>query len=145
MGPAGTGGYYILHDFQGGSSDGAAVNAGLIIDISGNLYGTTAGGGASGYGTVFEVSPPTAPYVGWTETVLHAFSGGDGGNPQAALTHDGKGHFYGTTFTGGPMASSAGTVFGLWTAPIPGVCSNCRSPVLCCACAGGIWNGKQCS
>jgi uncharacterized repeat protein (TIGR03803 family) len=128
----------ILYAFSGGN-DGANPGAGLVM-AQGNLYGTTAGGGASGYGTVFELT--SRP--GWTETVLHAFSGGDGATPNAGLTTDSKGYFYGTTFGGGPTVS-AGTVFGLRVIPTPVVCSNCRSPAICCACAGGIWNGKQCS
>jgi uncharacterized repeat protein (TIGR03803 family) len=31
--------------------------AGLILDSTGNLYGTTGGGGAFGGGTVFEIEP----------------------------------------------------------------------------------------
>ena len=41
-----------------GCEDGQMPNAGLIQDAAGNLFGTTAGGGISGYyGTVFEISP----------------------------------------------------------------------------------------
>jgi uncharacterized repeat protein (TIGR03803 family) len=39
-----------------GSANGALPEAGVIVDASGNLYGTTDGGGASGGGTVFEIS-----------------------------------------------------------------------------------------
>lgn len=41
----------------GVSPDGAHPEAGLILDASGNLYGTTNGGGASGNGTVFKITP----------------------------------------------------------------------------------------
>ena len=37
-------------------SDGAFPDAALIADSSGNLYGTTKVGGASGNGTVFKLS-----------------------------------------------------------------------------------------
>ena len=45
----------VLHFFTGGG-DGALPQGGLIADSSGNLYGTTNGGGASGLGTVFKLS-----------------------------------------------------------------------------------------
>ncbi len=41
------------------------------MDTSGNLYGTTYGGGANNGGTVFE--PPNAAKTTWTETVLYSF------------------------------------------------------------------------
>ena len=57
------------YSFTGGS-DGAGPLAGLIADSSGNLYGTTVFGGASGQcGVVFKLSP------GGTETVLYSFTG----------------------------------------------------------------------
>jgi hypothetical protein len=43
----------VLHSFTGGS-DGDDPVAGLIMK-GGHLYGTTSGGGASNYGTIFEV------------------------------------------------------------------------------------------
>jgi uncharacterized repeat protein (TIGR03803 family) len=48
--------YSVLHRFSG--PDGAQSYAGLIFDKSGkHLYGTTAYGGAGGYGVVFEITP----------------------------------------------------------------------------------------
>ena len=37
-------------------TDGANPQAGLIADANGNLFGTTEGGGANGFGTVFEIT-----------------------------------------------------------------------------------------
>jgi uncharacterized repeat protein (TIGR03803 family) len=54
-------------------SDGAVPYSGLIADSSGNLYGTTGLGGASGasnYGVVFKLAPPATAGGAWTETVL---------------------------------------------------------------------------
>jgi uncharacterized repeat protein (TIGR03803 family) len=47
----------VLHNFNDNSKDGFAPSASLIPDGAGNLYGTTANGGASGFGMVFEVTP----------------------------------------------------------------------------------------
>lgn len=45
----------VLHSFSGGS-DGANPYAGVIIGYRGALYGTTANGGAYGYGTVYKIA-----------------------------------------------------------------------------------------
>lgn len=94
----------VLHNFAGGA-DGATPYGVLISDKAGNLYGTTTAGGASGTGTVFEVT-------GDTETVLYSFAGGrDGAVPEAGLVPDASGNLYGTTSQGG--SSGNGTVFEL--------------------------------
>jgi uncharacterized repeat protein (TIGR03803 family) len=98
---------YVLHTFTG--SDGARPASGLIFDKAGNLYGTTTVGGASsGFaGTVFKLTPSG---TGWTETLLHSFTGGnDGAQPYAGVILDQAGHLYGTTLSGG--AHGAGVVF----------------------------------
>jgi uncharacterized repeat protein (TIGR03803 family) len=94
----------VLYSFTGGG-DGGVPQAGLVQGVDGNFYGTTAGGGASGEGTVFSITSTGV------ETVLHSFAGGaaDGNHPYAALIQGGDGSFYGTTAGGG--ASSQGTVF----------------------------------
>src|SRR5205823_3179127 len=45
----------ILHSFGASATDGLVPTAGLIRDSAGNLYGTTAQGGANVSGTVFKV------------------------------------------------------------------------------------------
>ena len=52
----GTWTYTDLHDFTGGS-DGRYPAGSIAFDPAGNLYGTTTGGGAIGYGVVFEITP----------------------------------------------------------------------------------------
>jgi uncharacterized repeat protein (TIGR03803 family) len=96
----------VLYSFQGGA-DGAEPTAGMIFDKAGNLYGTTAGGGTSGLGTVFELAN------NGQESVLHTFEGGeDGAEPLANLVWDKKQKFlYGTTAGGG--APGLGTAFKL--------------------------------
>lgn len=102
-----------LYTFAGGN-DGDGPAAGVIADRSGNLYGTTTGGGGSSEcGTVFELSRATGG--AWTEKILYSFTGADGCNPYAGLVLDGKGNLYGTTYTGGvgPCINGCGLVFEL--------------------------------
>ena len=50
-----------LHTFDG--TDGATPVAGLVQDTNGKFYGTAPTGGASGYGTVFNLSVGLVPFV----------------------------------------------------------------------------------
>ena len=110
----------VLHRFRNGGNDGLAAYGRVISDSAGNLYGTTAFGGTSGEGIVFELMNPRAP-DGGTETILYNFSGGsDGSQPYGGLIFDSAGNLYGTTYQGG--TSNAGAVYqltpgqsGTWT------------------------------
>lgn len=95
----------VLYSFGASATDGQQPEADLIMDSGGNLYGTTAGGGANGHGTVFKIS------ASGTETILYSFGSGatDGQGPSAGLIMDSAGNLYGTTEGGG--ASGDGTVF----------------------------------
>jgi uncharacterized repeat protein (TIGR03803 family) len=119
-----TGKVTVLYSFcsQAKCADGEFPFAGLIMDKEGNLYGTTAYGGASspcsqwtGCGAVFKLAPPSTEGGAWTETVLHSFDSQrgivDGNTPYAGLVMDKEGNLYGTT--GGGGASNRGTVFEL--------------------------------
>jgi uncharacterized repeat protein (TIGR03803 family) len=98
--------FTVLHNFAGANGpDGAAPYAGLMMDSSHNLYGTTESGGFNGSGTVFKIDSKG------NESVLHNFSGNDGADPDAGLIMDSSGNLYGTTSFGG--SSQAGTVFKL--------------------------------
>ena len=107
----------ILYTFcsQNNCADGADPYAPLIFDQSGNLYGTTVGGGTgcsfnSSCGVVFKLTPGK---FGWTETVLHNFKGSpDGSNPTQGVIFDKSGNIYGTTPNGG-ASGGYGTVFEL--------------------------------
>jgi len=46
----------VLHSFTGGN-DGGSPASGSIFDPEGNLYGSTAMGGANGWGVIFELTP----------------------------------------------------------------------------------------
>jgi uncharacterized repeat protein (TIGR03803 family) len=105
----------VLHDFEN-SVDGA-YPSGLILDKSGNVYGTTLEGGANNGGTAFELLVGSS--VPWTEAVLYNFCGvsvgpqncTDGQFPSSGLTFDNAGNVYGTTSQGG--AFGWGTVFAI--------------------------------
>jgi uncharacterized repeat protein (TIGR03803 family) len=92
----------VLYSFTD-AADGGEPFGGLAMDKSGNLYGTTVAGGASGAGTVFEVNPKTKK-----ETVLYSFTGGaDGSEPYSGLIMDKSGNLYGTTAAGGSSGDGA--------------------------------------
>jgi uncharacterized repeat protein (TIGR03803 family) len=104
----------VLYAFSG-ESDGALPYAGLTFDASGNLYGTSYAGGTYRSGTVFRLTLTSSG--SWTESVLHAFTGGpDGKRPLGALTLDPAGNLYGTTFEGGGTGNY-GVVFKLRPQP----------------------------
>jgi uncharacterized repeat protein (TIGR03803 family) len=92
-----------LYSLQGPPGDGNWPCAGVTLDPAGNMYGTTQFGGASDYGTVFELDAAGA------ETVLHEFSWTDGASPCAPLILSATGDLFGTTIYGGPNGN--GTVF----------------------------------
>ena len=99
----------VLYAFNGGS-DGAIPYAGVTMDKSGNLYGTTYYGGSTachgnGCGTVFNLAPDG------TETVLHAFKRLNKGRMPAASLLLKSGILYGTATAGG--TSNNGVVFSV--------------------------------
>jgi uncharacterized repeat protein (TIGR03803 family) len=117
--PSGT--LTVLYSFKGPPSDGALPEGQLVMDKSGNLFGTTLGGGTGsqgycqdGCGTVFEYS------ASGTESVLYNFTGGtDGGVPVGGsfLDVDSSGTLYGIASGGGTVNSNCnngcGVVFKL--------------------------------
>jgi uncharacterized repeat protein (TIGR03803 family) len=112
----------VLYSFTGGS-DGSSPASKLIVDSSGNLYGTTEGEygvGTNACGSVFELIAPSAGGT-WTEQTLHDFAGGtaDGCFAVAGLVMDSSGSLYGVTVDGG--ANGVGMFYkvspgdGAWT------------------------------
>lgn len=73
--------YRIIYDFGQGSSDGWWPIGVPAVDKNGDLYGTTAQGGAENNGTIFKLSAPETRGGVWRETILHNFAGGSGGWP----------------------------------------------------------------
>ncbi len=112
----------VLYSFSG--PDGSTPASSLVLDSSGNLYGTTAIGGDYNLGVAFKLAPSATG--DWTETVLHSFGNGTDGYQPCELILD-AGSFYGITQFGGTASSgpnNGGTVFrlsdkaGVWTETI---------------------------
>jgi uncharacterized repeat protein (TIGR03803 family) len=91
-----------IHDFDG--ANGAGPFAALVKGADGALYGTTVNGGASNFGTVFEINEDGTGFA-----KLHDFVSSDGINPYAALFEGTGGVLYGSTFEGG--TGTVGTIF----------------------------------
>lgn len=109
----------VLYRFSG--SDGALPEGNILFDGADNVFGTTVAGGNScsgavggTCGAVFKLTPSNG---GWTESTAYAFTGNsDGFNPTSGLLPDGRGNYYGTTSSGGPVqpgGNPSGTVFEL--------------------------------
>jgi uncharacterized repeat protein (TIGR03803 family) len=102
---------HVLHKFVGGQNDGVFGSGNLVFDKDVNLYGTTQGGGISGNGTVFEMSP--GRHGKWSEKIVYSFP--SAANPSSGIVFDAAGNAYGNTSEGGEY--SDGTIFQL-AAPI---------------------------
>jgi uncharacterized repeat protein (TIGR03803 family) len=104
----------VIYTFAGGSAGGVPVSP-LIFDSNGNLFGTTAAGGNDNCscGVVFELASLPG---GWSQSVLHSFSGGgDGANPSTAsgLLLDSLGNLYGTAVYGGVNTTTCPEICGV--------------------------------
>ena len=120
----------VLYSFTLTQGDGAQPTAGVIMDSTGNLYGTTRYGGVTSSSClIFNTGPPYPPGCGTAfkldpsghEVVLHRFAGtnGDGAYPAAGLIMDSAGNLYGTTEFGGITSS------------VPGPCGGGPPPIGC--------------
>jgi uncharacterized repeat protein (TIGR03803 family) len=93
----------VLYSFNLANSGPYGPFGGLTLGTDGNFYGTTVGGGASGAGTVFKITPSG------TVTILHVFTVSDGEEPSAPPIQGTDGNFYGTAVAGG--TAGAGTIY----------------------------------
>jgi hypothetical protein len=109
-----------IHTFTYNDGDGESPEAALTVGPGGVLYGTTSAGGTvqcytigttttNGCGTVFQLTPPSAPGGAWTESVIYNFTGadGDGAVPIAGVVVGQNGTMYGTTSSAGSTASQS--------------------------------------
>lgn len=123
QGPLGHWNGTTLYGFTGQNGDGAngLSHAVPVVDPHGNIFGTTTGGGAYGFGTVFELTPPAIAGGTWTETILYSFTPGYGASN---VVLGANGVLYGINSSGGvfdqgmvfqltPPASS-----GAWTSKV---------------------------
>jgi uncharacterized repeat protein (TIGR03803 family) len=111
----------VLYSFGAtNDADGSCPFTGVVIGGDGVLYGTTAYGGSSGYGTVYSLTPPASAGGPWTEAVLHDFPFASGASHPFAwpgpLTVGEDGTIYGTTEYGGGV----GAAFALKPPTAPG-------------------------
>ena len=116
----------VLYSFTGGR-DGAGPGSGLVLDKSGNLYGTTPSGGKPnacaglGCGVIYQLAPVKG---GWKENVIHTFTGGKDGatGSLGRLLFDKAGNLYGLAEIGGDLTcnppSGCGAAYRL--SPLPG-------------------------
>ena len=108
-----------------GSFNGSIGSASsLVAGNNGELYGTTATGGTSFYGTIFELTPPRKAGGAWTKTALFDFDDGTDGGYPSSLSVTQSGAIFGTAQTGGPVTSNCpfgcGLVFELTPPSAPG-------------------------
>jgi uncharacterized repeat protein (TIGR03803 family) len=88
------------------STDGSQPQSGLVMDESGNLFGTTTTGGTYGDGTIFEIPAGTN-----SVTTLASFNGDSPPPPFSDTLLDENGNLFGTTYYDG--AFNAGSIFEL--------------------------------
>jgi uncharacterized repeat protein (TIGR03803 family) len=102
--------YHILHRFASYPSDGETPYGGLVMDASGNFYGSTEFGGAHGNGTIFKMTASTGGR--WKRTVLYDFPNcAEGCGPDATLVFDQRGSLYGVS--GGGLSDCGGYTCGV--------------------------------
>ena len=112
----------VLHQFGVTAGDGEYPNGSLILDASGNLYGTTYEGGSGNCdiendcGIIFKISPKSGRGY-WPETIVYSFTSftltpRSGQRPIGPVTFDSSGNLWGTTEEGG--AHGGGAVFELF-------------------------------
>lgn len=109
--------YNDLHDFGGSvknaggktGADGAWPWSTVTFDASGNMYGTSAYGGANSRGLLWEITK-AGSYIdlhdfGGTVTNANGTMGPDGDIPYGGVSFDGAGNMYGTALFGGPIGN----------------------------------------
>ena len=102
----GTWAYKVLYAFEGAPHQSPYGN--LVEDASGNLLGL-AGAASSGYGDIFELSPPAGGAGSWTLNYLHHSYQSSQSYPATNLTLGPDGSLYGDIY--GDQDLNAGYIF----------------------------------
>src|SRR5260370_19566277 len=84
----------VVYEFRSGVPDFSAP-FGLNFDAAGNLYGLTSGGGAYGFGTLFELMPSS--HGEWTDRALYGFTHNSAGRFWFGVAMGATGNSYGGT------------------------------------------------
>lgn len=110
--------FQTIHAFSQAKGDGGNPAGSVVLDATGNIYGTTSNGGSAGCGIVYELSPTKGGT--WKENILHNFQGNrDGCNSSGFVILDEAGNLFGATASGGGGVNNTfcnngcGTVFEL--------------------------------
>lgn len=117
--------YRVIYDFGLMQDDPANPSGPMFFDTKGNLYGSTAFGGASGLGTIFKLRPNKNPKKKWSAQTIYDFCPGrpsgcaatpiDGvtyTGAAAGSLYDGNSPLYGVTWTwNGESLGAPGTAF----------------------------------
>ena len=93
----------VLHSLSS-TADGANCYGSLVKGTDNNFYGTTNGGGTTGQGTIFKITP-----AGVYTVLRQMAQATDGSHSQSDLIQAADGNFYGMAYSGG--ANFSGTIF----------------------------------
>ncbi len=96
----GSGNVATIASFSG--TNGANPFSNVTLDANRNLFGTTSGYGADGYGTVWELAKGSS-----TITALASFTYATGNTPIGNVTLDANGDIFGTGYSCGPLGTGS--------------------------------------
>jgi uncharacterized repeat protein (TIGR03803 family) len=118
-------GYTVVHEFAGGTNDGASAEFGPLVVTNSLIYGTTEGGGTNDAGVLFQMNLDGTDF-----SILHSFSTNlnDGAFPAFGPAFSGS-FLYGVTLDGG--SNGLGVVYGAPATNTATInCSNVTTNVL---------------
>jgi hypothetical protein len=104
--------FTLLHMFEAGLNDVGQINAPMVMDKQGNLYGVGQNGGPDDLGGIFKLTRGSS---GYTESVIYFFDASGVIGSSTGLTIDKQGTLYGVGGggTGNCFGTPCGVVFKL--------------------------------